>query len=62
VNGVGLLRKRPWARRSTVVYWWVYSIACCFFPAGMYAIWSLGRPAVKADLGADPLTSSRSAA
>jgi hypothetical protein len=44
VNGVGLLKKRPWARRSTLAYWWVYSVVCCCFPVGIYAIWSPSRP------------------
>jgi hypothetical protein len=50
VNGVGMLRKRPWARRSALAYWWVYSVICCCFPIGIYAIWSLYQPSVKAEL------------
>jgi hypothetical protein len=28
----------------------VYSLLCCCFPVGIYAIWSLYQPAVKAEL------------
>lgn len=57
LNALGLKRRRPWARRSMLVYWGLsipfclgfswYGL-CLLVPLCVYGIWSLTRPAVVA--------------
>lgn len=47
VNAVGLYRRRPWARASTIAYWAAGIPICCCIPLGLYGVWSLTRPSVR---------------
>jgi hypothetical protein len=48
LNARGLWKRRDWARRSAIAYWVISMPFCCCFPVGIYAIWSLRRPRVRA--------------
>lgn len=52
LNARGLWKRRDAARRSSIVYWVISMPFCCCFPVGIYAIWSLRRPRVRALFGA----------
>jgi len=47
LNARGLIRRRPWARRSVVWYWATSLAWCCCIPIPPWALWSLTRPAMK---------------
>jgi hypothetical protein len=47
VNAMGLYKRRPWARISTIAYYVVAMPFCCCLPLGVYGLWSLTRPEVK---------------
>ncbi len=47
LNAVGLYKRRPWARKSTIAYWIMGLPLCCCFPTGLYGLWSLTRPGVR---------------
>ncbi len=51
VNAFGLIRDKPWARKSTVAYWAFAGVFCCCLPGAAYGLWSLTRDDVKARLG-----------
>lgn len=48
LNAWGLARRRPFARASTLIYGVVSLLTCVGIPYGVYAIWSMTRPGVRA--------------
>jgi hypothetical protein len=43
LNAYGLLKKRPWSRKSAMAYYVVSLFTCCCIPLGLYGLWSLGK-------------------
>jgi hypothetical protein len=51
LNAYGLLKRRPWARRSTLGYWAFVGVLCCCIPGAAYGFFSLTRHDVRRELG-----------
>jgi hypothetical protein len=47
INVRGLVGRKAWARKSTVLYWVLPTAFCCCIPIPLWAMWTLTRPAMK---------------
>jgi len=50
LNAWALWKRKPWARWSTLLYWAGSLFTICCIPFGLYGLWSLLRPDVRAAL------------